>query len=102
MERFGDAEELISLAGLAPGVHESEGTRRDGRIGGGGTDARLRHYVIEATIRARKIPRYLRTYERAMRKRGKKIARLVVGRMLLRSIYKMLREGVRFDRLPAA
>ena len=35
-------------------------------------------------------------YERVAKRRGKKIGRLVVGRMLLRSIYKMLRDGVSF------
>ncbi len=102
VERFGDAEELISYAGLAPGIRQSDGSLRHGRIGGGGTDEHLRHYIIEATIWARRIPRYRATYERVMRKRGKKIARLVVGRLLLRSIYKMLLYDVRFDRLPAA
>jgi len=100
--RFSNAEELISFAGLAPGVRQSDQTCRMGRIGGGGTDKHLRHYIIEATIWARRIPRYRPTYERVERKRGRKIARLVVGRLLLRSIYKMLADGVRFDRLPAA
>jgi len=102
VERFANAEELISFAGLAPGVHQSDGCKWDGHIGGGGTDKHLRHYVIEATVWARRIPRYRRTYERVQRKRNNKIARLVVGRLLLRSIYKMLRDGVRFNRLPAA
>ena len=100
--RFSDSEQLISFAGLAPGVHQSDQTCRMGRIGGGGTDKHLRHYIIEATIWARRIPRYRPTYERVEAKRGRKIARLVVGRLLLRSIYKMLAGGVRFDRLPAA
>ena len=38
VKRFRNAEHLIAFAGLAPGVHQSDGTRRDGRIGGGGTD----------------------------------------------------------------
>ena len=100
IKRFSNAEELISFAGLAPGVRQSDGTRHYGRIGGGGTDKHLRHYIIEATIWARRIPRYQATYERVSAKRGKKIGRLVVGRLLLRSIYKMLRDGVRFDRVP--
>jgi len=102
VERFSNAEKLISFAGLAPGVHQSAKTCRSSKIGGGGTDKHLRHYIIEATIWARKIPRYQPTYERVKAKRGNKIARIVVGRMLLRSIYKMLKDGVRFDRLPAA
>jgi transposase len=95
--RFRTAEELIGFAGLAPGVHASDRTRREGRIGGGGTDLHLRHYVIEATIWARRLPRYRSAYERTRRRRGSKIGRLVVARMLLRSIYKMLKEGLEFD-----
>jgi len=96
VKRFGSAEQLIAFAGLAPGVHESDGTRRDGRIGGGGTDVHLRHYLIEATVWARQLPRYAKTYERVEKRRGKKIGRLVVARLLLRSIYKVLRDGLAF------
>lgn len=32
-----------------------------------------------------------------MKRRGKKVGRLVVARMLVRSIYKMLKKGVEFD-----
>jgi transposase len=97
IERFADAEQLIAFAGLAPGVQQSDQTRRDGRIGGGGTDHHLRHYLIEATIWARELPRYRATYRRVERRRGAKIGRLVVARMLLRSIYKVLRDGVNFE-----
>jgi transposase len=97
IERFGNGEQLIAYAGLAPGVRQSDQTRREGRLGGGGTDGHLRHYVIEATVWARRVPRYQETYERVKRRRGAKIGRLVVARLLLRSIYKMLREGVPFE-----
>jgi transposase len=97
VERFGGAEALVAYAGLAPGIQESDRTRRDGRIGGGGTDRHLRHYLIEATVWARKLPRYRDTYERMKRRRGSKVGRLVVARMLVRSIYKVLKEGVAFD-----
>jgi len=96
VERFADAEQLIAYAGLAPGVQQSDQTRHHGRIGGGGTDKQLRHYLIEASIWARTLPRYQPTYERTAARRGKKIGRLVVARMMLRSIYKMLRDGVAF------
>jgi transposase len=94
--RFANADALIAFAGLAPGVRQSDQTRRDGRIGGGGTDSHLRHYLIEATIWARQLPRYRATYERVAQRRGNKIGRLVVARLLVRSIYKVLREGVPF------
>lgn len=100
VQRFRNAEHLIGYAGLAPGVFESDQTRRNGRIGGGGTDEHLRHYLIEATVWARQLPRYVKTYERVAKRRGNKIGRLVVARMLVRSIYKVLRDGVAFA--PAA
>jgi transposase len=100
--RFRSADELIGYAGLAPAVRQSDQSRWTGQIGGSGTDRHLRHYLIEATMWARRIPRYRATYERAARRRGQKIGRLVVARLLLRSIYRMLRraEGFRAE-LPA-
>jgi transposase len=96
--RFQDADQLIGFAGLAPGIRQSDATSRGGKIGGGGTDKCLRHYLIEATVWAKSIPRYEEAYERTLRRRGKKIARLTVARLLLRSIHKMLSEGVEFER----
>jgi transposase len=97
VERFRNGAELIAFAGLAPGVQQSDRTRRDGRIGGGGTDTHLRHYLIEAAVWARQLPRYKPTYERIQKRKGAKVGRLVVARMLLRSIYKVLKEGLAFD-----
>ena len=100
VERFRTAEHLIAFAGLAPGVQQSDQTRRTGRIGGGGTDEHLRHYLIEASVWARRLPRYRATYERAQKRRGNKIGRIIVARLLLRSIYKVLKDGVLF--MPSA
>jgi transposase len=97
IERFRTPEELIAYAGLAPGIRQSDETSRGGRIGGGGTDKCLRSYLLEATVWARDIPRYHETYERVTQRRGPKIGRLVVARLLLRSIYKMLSTGVMFQ-----
>ena len=97
VQRFPNAEALIAFAGLAPGIQQSDQTRRDGRIGGGGTDRHLRHYLIEATVWARKLPRHNNTYERLKKRRGSKVGRLVVARMVVRSIFKILKEGVAFD-----
>ena len=44
----------------------------------------------------REIPRYRPTYERMLAKRGPKVARIVLARLFLRSVYKMLRDGVAF------
>jgi transposase len=97
VERFPTAEDLISYAGLAPGMWESDDTCHHGRIGGGGTDGHLRYLLIEATRWLCEIPRYRPTYERVLNKRGKKIARIVMARMVLRSIHKVLRDQVRFN-----
>jgi transposase len=97
IERFRNAEALIAYAGLAPGVQQSDRTRRDGHLGGGGTDRHLRHYLIEASVWARGLPRYNAAYERVRKRRGAKVGRLVVARMILRSIYKVLRDGVEFE-----
>jgi transposase len=97
VQRFGDAEQLIAYAGLAPGLPESDRRRREGRIGGGGTDKHLRHYLMEASVWARQLPRYRVTYERTAKRRGNKIERIVVARLLLRSIYQVLRDGVAFE-----
>jgi len=100
--RFKNAEQVIAYAGLAPGVRTSDDTRRNGRIGGGGTDALLRRMVIEASMWARQIPRYTQTYHRTCAKHGKKVARLVVSRLLLRSIFKVLRDEVEFNPVGSA
>ena len=83
-------------------MRQSDRTRHDGRIGGGGTDKPLRHYLIEASVWARQLPRYRPTYERAARRRGPKVGRLVVARLLLRGIYKVLKDGVAFAPAAAA
>ena len=97
IDRFQNADQLIAFAGLSPGVQQSDATCRGGKIGGGGTDKCLRHYLIEATVWAREIPRYRASYQRARRRRGAKIARLTIARKLLRSIHKMLSTGVAFE-----
>jgi transposase len=100
INRFQSAEQLIAYAGLAPGIHQSDGTRRHGRIGGGGTDRHLRHYLIEATVWARHLGRYRPAYERTCKRRGPKVGRLVVARLMLRSIWRILRKGEAFDPSP--
>ncbi len=97
IDRFAGADELISFAGLAPGVHRSDGRGYNTRIGGGGTHSKLRFFVIEASKWLREIPRYAPAYERVAAKRGKNVAKLVIGRMFLRSLYKMLQTDAEFQ-----
>ena len=100
IERFPTAEGLIAYAGLCPGLRQSDETVYHGRIGGGGTDAQLRCLLIEATTWLCQIPRYRPAYERVVLKRGKRVARIVLARMVLRSIHKMLSEKVPFNPAP--
>ncbi len=98
-------KDLVAYAGLVPGTWQSDGTCHHGRIGGSGTDAHLRYLVIEASTWLCQIPRYRPAYERIVARRGNKIGRIVVARLFLRSLYKMLRDGVRFHpgvRAPSA
>ena len=102
IERFRDAEALIAYAGLVPAHRQSDGTIHHGRIGGGGTDSHLRYLVIESMQWVCQIPRYRDAFDRAVARHGKNIARIIVARMLLRSIFKMLKDKVRFNQVRAA
>ena len=48
------------------------------------------------------IPRYREAFTRARAKHGGNIARIIIARQLLRSLYKMLREQVKFNQMRAA
>lgn len=102
IERFKTSEELISYAGLAPGVHQSDGRCYGTRIGGGGTHSRLRYFVMQSTRWLKEIDRYRPSHQRVLARRGKKVARVVVARMFLRSVHRMLRTGQAFDARPEA
>jgi len=102
IERFATAEDLISYAGLAPGHRRSDQTAHNGKIGGGGTDSHLRYLVIESMQWVCQIHRYRDAFDRAAAKHGENIARIIVARMLLRSLFKMLKDQVRFNQVRAA
>jgi transposase len=102
IERFATSKDLVSYAGLAPGHRRSDQTIHNGKIGGGGTDSHLRYLVIESMQWVCQIPRYRDSFERVAAKRGKNIARISVARMLLRSLFKMLKDQVRFNQVRAA
>ena len=102
IERFPTPEDLISYAGLAPGHRQSDGTKHNGKIGGEGTDSHLRYLLIESMQWVCQIPRYRDAFERAAARRGKNIARIIVARILLRSLFKMLKDKVRFNQVAVA
>jgi len=96
------AEDLISYAGQAPGHRRLDQTAHNGKIGGGGTDSHLRYLLIESMQWVCQIPRYRPAFERAEARHGTNIARIIVARMLLRSLFKMLKDKVRFNQVRAA
>ena len=67
----------------------------------GGTNSHPRYLPIESMRWACQIPRYYEAFGRAVGS-GRNIARIVVARMLSRSLFKMLRDGVRFNQVRAA
>ena len=62
----------------------------------------MRYMLIESMQWVCQIPRYRDAFERASARHGKNIARIIVARMLLRSLFKMLKEKVRFNQMRAA
>ena len=67
-----------------------------------GTAMLMRYLLIEAMQWVCQIPRYRPAFERAQAKHGTNVARIIVARQLLRSIYKMLRDQVPFNQMRAA
>ncbi|HVH70757.1 MAG TPA: IS110 family transposase [Candidatus Dormibacteraeota bacterium] len=91
VHRFPDPKHLVSYAGLAPRVHQSGGRVYTGHISKQGSSW-LRWILVEAAIRAVHQPgRYQTLYERLAQRKGRKLARVVVARELLTTIYWLLR-----------
>jgi len=91
VQRFPDPKHLVSYAGLAPRVHQSGGRVYTGHISKQGSSW-LRWILIEAAMHAgHQSGRYQQLYERIARRKGKKLARVVVARELLTRIYWTLR-----------
>jgi transposase len=93
VSRFPTARHLCAWAGLAPTVRSSDGKARLGHISRQGSPA-LRWALTEA---AQKIPTGggpLRAqYERIVKRRGSKIAKVAVARQILTLCYYGLRDG---------
>jgi transposase len=93
IQRFPDPKHLVSYAGLAPRVHQSGGRVYTGHISKQGSSW-LRWILVEAAIRAGHLPgRYQTLYERIAQRKGRKLARVVVARELLTTIYWLLRHA---------
>lgn len=91
--RFPDPKHLVSYAGLAPIVRASGGRVHTGHISKQGSTW-LRWILIEAAIYASTRPgRYQTIYQRLAQRKNPKLARVVVARELLTTIYWMLRHA---------
>jgi transposase len=101
MSRFPSAEHLCSWAAICPGLDESAGKRRSGRIRKG--NAYLRGALIEAALGAkRKNGSALQArYYRVKRHRGHKKAVVAVGHQILEIAYYIMRDGVTYHELGA-
>jgi len=93
--RFPSAKQLVSYAGLAPGVYQSAGTRHGRGITRQGSRY-LRWILVEDAQHALRRPGPLRaTYDR-LRSKGHGKALVAVARKLLVGIYAVLRDGQPF------
>jgi len=92
-ERFRCADAVVSYAGLAPGVRESDGRRKDLKLSKSGSPL-LRWILIQLAHRVKRSTlRWRRVFERLSRRIGNKKATCAIARRLLLVIYAMLRDG---------
>lgn len=101
MRRFPSAGHLCSWAAVCPGLDESAGKRRSGRLRKG--NAYLRGALIEAGLGAkRKNGSALQArYYRVKRHRGHKKAVVAVAHQILEIAYYIMRDGVTYQELGA-
>jgi transposase len=99
--RFHNADAVVSFAGLAPDVRESDGRRKDMRLTKAGSPL-LRWIMIQLAHRMKRTTaRWQRLFEQISQRAGKKKATCAIARRLLLVIYAMLRDGKAY-RLTAA
>lgn len=101
MSRFGDAAHVVSWAGMCPGNHQSGGKRRCSRTRAGNRS--LKRVLVEAAHAAgRKKDSYFSAqYHRLGARRGKKRAKVAVGRSILETAFHLIARGTRYQDLGA-
>ena len=101
MGRFPSAAQLCSWAAICPGLDESAGKRRSGRMRKG--NPYLRGALIEAGLGAKRKNRSAlqARYYRVKRHRGHKRAVVAVGHQILEIAYYIMRDGVTYHELGA-
>jgi transposase len=88
--RFGDAAHVVSWAGMCPGNNQSGNKRRTARVRQGNKS--LKRVLVEAAHAAgRKKDSYFSAqYHRLAARRGKKRAKVAVGRSILETAFHMI------------
>jgi len=88
--RFGDAAHVVSWAGMCPGNNQSGSKRRTARVRQGNKS--LKRVLVEAAHAAgRKKDSYFSAqYHRLAARRGKKRAKVAVGRSILETAFHMI------------
>lgn len=99
IERFGAPKKLVGYSGLCPRVYQSGTRDHRGSLAKNGPKY-LRWALIEAATHASRCPAYRDHYQataaRLGRQRGKKVARVELGRLLAEAIWHMLTKGEPF------
>jgi len=99
MSRFGDAAHAVSWAGMCPGNNQSGNRRRTARVRDGNKS--LKRVLVEAAHAAgRKKDSYFSAqYRRLGARRGKKRAKVAVGRSILETAFHMIQRKTTYKDL---
>src|SRR5438876_658647 len=97
--RFGDAAHVVSWAGMCPGNNQSGSKRRTARVRQGNKS--LKRVLVEAAHAAgRKKDSYFSAqYHRLAARRGKKRAKVAVGRSILETAFHMIQRKTAYKDL---
>lgn len=94
MSVFESDKHFISWCGVCPASNESNSKKHSTRCGNGGKYLKpLMVQCAHAAIKDKKNPYYAIKYNRIAKRRGKKKAIIAIVRMMLTSIYHMLKDG---------
>lgn len=94
MSVFESDKHFVSWCGACPACNESNGKKHSTRIGKGGKYLKpMMVQVALAATNCKKNPYYAIKYNRIAKRRGKKKALMAIVRMMLMSVYHMLRDG---------
>lgn len=90
MAQFSSSKRLCCLAGLTPRNNESAGNKTSVHISRAGVYLKpALVQVVHAAINGKQNPYYALKYERIAKRRSKKLAIIVIARIILTAIYSM-------------